>query len=398
MEARNRMADVVKLRCNILQDYMKMILPKDWRDKLYRKAEKYVENKTDLRLKYLAVYDRMREIGIEKYRVEDMDVTLMSMIALYCPDIVKVEKPVQDAVRRLTDERNDKDHSGENEEEEELYLLGLLWLYDLRFFVRTVDKYDMSISSGDRLAFKQKRLAKIDELKEIMDDERIELVRKNKQMDKDIEAILGSEDHVGKWIELIKYYHEQARIYKDYDIEKRFTIKASDAGVKEAHLLAATLFYSNDIAEYENRLYLAYCSLEGENDHHAPELVSDINRYLSERYERVLTERMKEIVDGMIEKGYPVSISDDSYVLFDGRFRCSPAPINVKKYMYFINEMVIKKGHKLSDNYMKEIEKYTKNGFPITRGDDGLYLWNGEAIQETLTKIDINGQIGYSFD
>ncbi len=398
MRVRNRMADVVKLRCNIFQNYMKMVLPEDWRQKLYRKAETHVENKTKYRIAYLAIYSKMREIGIERYRVEDMDVSAMSMISIYCPEIVKVELPVQDAIRRLTDERNDKDHSGENEDEEELYLLGLMWLYDLRFFVRTVNKYDMSISKTGGPEFVHKSLEKIDGLMEIMDDERIELVHKNKKMDKDIESILNSENRTQKWIQVQQYYHDQARVYNDSNIDKEFIIKASDAGVKEAHLNAAILLYNSDISEFEHRLYLAYCALEGEKDGDIFGLVSNINHYLSERYEHILTERMKEIVDGMIEKGYPVSISDDGYVLFDGRFWCSQKPINVKKYMYFINEMIIKKGHKLSDDYMKDIEKYTKNGFPITRGDDGLYLWNGKAIQETLTKIDINGRIGYSFD
>ena len=36
MDVRNRMADVVKLRCNACQDFLRMILKEGWQQELYK--------------------------------------------------------------------------------------------------------------------------------------------------------------------------------------------------------------------------------------------------------------------------------------------------------------------------------------------------------------------------
>lgn len=40
MDVRNRMADVIKLRCNVCQDFLKLIIDDNWQQFIYEKAEK----------------------------------------------------------------------------------------------------------------------------------------------------------------------------------------------------------------------------------------------------------------------------------------------------------------------------------------------------------------------
>ena len=42
MDVRNRMADVVKLRCNVCQDFIRMILKEGWQKELYKKAQEEI--------------------------------------------------------------------------------------------------------------------------------------------------------------------------------------------------------------------------------------------------------------------------------------------------------------------------------------------------------------------
>lgn len=46
MDVRNRMANVVKLRCNACQDFLKLVIQPNWQQNLYNKAEREVMNNT----------------------------------------------------------------------------------------------------------------------------------------------------------------------------------------------------------------------------------------------------------------------------------------------------------------------------------------------------------------
>ena len=94
MEIRNRIVDVAKLRSNICQDFLKMVATSNWQQRLYDKAKYEVENNNRFRDKYIAVYNKMRDLGINQFAIGDMDVSL----------IVEVLCGMKDAwgVRRLT--------------------------------------------------------------------------------------------------------------------------------------------------------------------------------------------------------------------------------------------------------------------------------------------------------
>lgn len=401
MDVRNRMADVVKLRCNVCQEFLKLVVVDDWKNKLYDRAEHQIENNLRYKDNYKPIYDRMRDIGKEQYSIDnDMDVTAISMVIQFCPDVTTACGGSKEAIKQLTLDRNVTFHSSENEPEDELYLRGILSLYNLRTFVRTVDKCETSIPDAVRQDFRIKSIKKIEDLKDILDDERIELVQINKQMNKNINLILTSDDSLKKWLEVLEYYRKQDALMdnRTHDLEKEFLFKASDLGVKEAHIYAAMLS-SRDQKEFEHRLFLAYNTAIADNNASiAFAIVREINYYLSKRYEHILTEQMQIIINGLIDKGFPVSISDDDYILWNDKFECSMKPVNVKKYICFINQMIIKKEKKLSDYQEREIKEYIDNGFPITQSNDGIYLWEGEDVQMEIKPVMIGGKEVYSFD
>ncbi len=343
MDIRNRMADVVKLRSNVCQEYLRMVIIDDWKEKLYKKAKKEVEENGNYIGSYIEVYGKMREMGMDSYSIEDMDVTVISMIVRFLGDIAPACRETKKAMANLKDDRNETQHSNENEKKEELYLRALVSLCDLRNFVRTVDRFERSISDEIRIGFRKRNIEKINSLMELLDEERIRLVEKRKNVERDINNIICSRSSLDEWIKTYELYKKQAKLYDDKDIENQFVIMASDAGIKQAHLLAAYYFYYlDDIDEYENRLYKVYNEIE-ESGSDAKEIVSNINCYLSQRYKHVLTNCMKRIVDGLIEKGFPVSMAEDGYVLWDNRFICvgGESIFSVKKFMFFVNEMIL---------------------------------------------------------
>ena len=171
MDVRNRMADVVKLRCNVCQDFIRMILKEGWQKELYKKAQEEITSNGRFKDKYIPTYEQMRnsENGIDDYSVDDMDVTLITELVEAnfrgkFPGIKSVEDVTRIALKELRDDRNRTNHSNENEEADELYLCGLLALCNLREFVRTVDKVEKGIDDEQRLAYRHMYIPKIEEL------------------------------------------------------------------------------------------------------------------------------------------------------------------------------------------------------------------------------------------
>lgn len=319
MEIRNRLADVSKLRCHICQDYMRLMLPLDWQQLVYEKAKSEVEFNTKYKARYIAVYEKMRDVGYANYRIEDMDITIISELLHGCKSFIKADPQVVKAIETIRDDRNSKDHSGENEDSEELYLEALLALCNLRSFVRTVDKYERSISDEDRLLYRQKYLTRINELKEILDEERIELVQKAKDMDHDIQKILQSKRPLETWITIETHYMDTCwKIHNDPDSYFEFVVKASDSGVIYAHDGAATYFAEKkDFQETERRLNMLYKAFSENSDY---------------------ADKMKSIID----------------------------TINV----CLLNGCVMRNG------FMELVKKIKNLGFSIKQAENGLYIWN----------------------
>lgn len=235
MDVRNRIADVIKLRCRVCQEFFSLILIPKWQDELYIKAKEEVfsNHKNN---KYLPVYEKMRDIGATKYSVSDMDITIMSEILYSCPQIANADKLTCRSMKDLVRDRNITDHSGENEDANELYLRSLLDLCRLAKFVRDVDKYETEIPDNARLDFRTKYINEINTLSDTLDDERIQLIQSQKSMDADIEKVLKSDNSSQTWLQVIELYMNRARLENNWDLFYEFNVRASAANIRFAYV------------------------------------------------------------------------------------------------------------------------------------------------------------------
>ena len=313
MEIRNRMADVVKLRCNACQAFLRMYLSNGWQQKLYDKAHDAVTNGRNYKDKYIAAYEKMRDKGIESYQIDEMDVTLVTELVTHNFDGTgAVQNATRKALEQLRDDRNITGHSNENEDPEELYLRGLLALCNLRNFVRTVDKYETCIEDEKRLSYRKKYAAEIEELKTLLDDERIRLVQWEKDTDKDIRMILESENPISVWLDIQQaYLNRYWKLEKDRKKFFDFIVKASDAGVIFAHSSAASYFIhiKKDYEEAERRIFMLYNSGIEFTIPEVHNLISNINSYIKQGNE--ITGGMQKIIDGLKEQGVNIEKTED---------------------------------------------------------------------------------------
>ena len=140
MDARNRRADVIKLRGNIVQDFLRMIIIPDWQKKLFSKTENEVNNDGKYKNACIAAYEIMLNKE-DTYSIDDMDVTFIwHIICSWQRDLLKMqlEWETKNCFKSIKNDRNITNHSGENESQEEIYLLCLLSLLRLREFVNSV--------------------------------------------------------------------------------------------------------------------------------------------------------------------------------------------------------------------------------------------------------------------
>lgn len=313
MIVRNRIADVIKLRCNACQDFIAMILKPGWQQELYNKAQYEITNNTNYKSKYNPAYEKMREIGINNYSEKNMDVTLIAeLFSFRFTGRNPVDKKTKDALMQLRNDRNTTDHSDENEEDEELYSRSLFALENLKNFIKAVDKYETSISDVKRLQYRQKYTSLIDTLKDKLDEERIELIQRKKQIEKDVKTILESNDPKKEWDNFYDYYcmqHSKGRqvpcfednIMTYYD----FVVLASDSGIVDAHILAADYYISiKNYSEAERRLRMSYDSTTNYDKGYIHSFLGTVNTIIIRN--NPITKGIIEMIDSFKTKGFNI--------------------------------------------------------------------------------------------
>ncbi len=195
MKIGNRMHDVIKLRSNIMQELLSLVIKPEWKKEFKSKLEFYNENNLNAQI-YAAPYDKIRVDGLDNYDIKDMDVTLIRAILIHNKDLLgyKISKELKNAIEDVKDDRNLTNHSSENETDNELYLRALVSLCDIRKLVRSVDK-DSNIPDSEELReFRQKNERLISELMNKIDYERFDLVSKYIRFEKDTDMLLKEKD------------------------------------------------------------------------------------------------------------------------------------------------------------------------------------------------------------
>lgn len=322
MKIRNRMPDVVKLRCNACQEFLKMVIKPNWQQRLYDVAKEAIEHNRYAD-NYRPAYEKMRDIGIENYSIDEMDVTFITQVVCFCSSIVSVQKQTKDALTKLRDDRNLTNHSNENEEDEELYLRGLLSLCNLRSFVKAVDKFEINIDDADRLNYRNKYIPQIEELMDILDEERIALIQRTKDITKDINRLLSCSDdetRLRMWCDISKLYMDREwKLDKNPERYNEFIVMASDAGIPEAHINAAIYFLNikKDYVEMERRLQMMFDSRDRLTAGNVHSIIESINWYVTTGNN--ITVGMNEMADRIIALGFPVEKQEDGTYLWKRR-------------------------------------------------------------------------------
>lgn len=211
-------------------------------------------------------------------------------------------------------------HSNENEEPEELYLQSLLALCNLKNFIKAVDKFETNIEDNVRIEYRRKYMKLIDDLKDILDEERILLIQKRKNILKDVQRILDCTDEkqrLSTWWKLERLYMDRYwKLENDRDRYIEFIISASDAGIREAHNGAVNYFFiiKKDYEEGERRLFMLYESYKSLPTYESKSIINTINGYLMKGNK--LTHGMEKLIKLVIEQGYSVEKNDEGYFLW----------------------------------------------------------------------------------
>ena len=318
MHIRNRISDIKKIRCNACQDYLKMVAVEDWKNQLYEKTQIAVKYSP---AKYKPAYKIMRTRGIENYEIDDMDVTFISEVIHKCSYIFPSKVETRKAIEQLTEDRNVNGHSDENEECEELYRYAFLSLTNLQRFIDTVDEWETDIPDESRLEYRQRYSAEIIEMQKSIDEERIDQVQRTKDMDKDIQRILSSDDRLKTWCDVIKIYMDRSFVI-DHNIElyQEFILRASNAGIIHAHGQAADYYLNTDknCDEAEKRMRLLMEDKDNLSAGDVHSIMSAISMYMIRG--NVLSDGLEDVVVTLINWGYPIEKdSTGVYVMLSKR-------------------------------------------------------------------------------
>lgn len=233
----NRLNDVDKLVTTIIQDYLSLILYDDWKTTLY----KYIKTgniDNSIRYKYANEYNKILEKGIDSYSIKDVDITFMYEI-IRSKDITlnpRLEDKLFKYLGIVVDDRNEYKHISYNEDEEELYLMGLLHLCHIRRFLKRFNTYENNVDIQCRANFFDKYIKEVNSLKDILDEERIKAVEFTKEIDYLIESYFASNDKLAAWLDIKEFYMKKpfANIEDKMKELDKFSIIAYDNGIVEA--------------------------------------------------------------------------------------------------------------------------------------------------------------------
>ena len=307
MNIRNRTADVIRLRCHMCQDFIRMIAVDNWQTILYTFMHSAVTGSH--KDNYIEQYKVMRKKGIENYSFDDMDVPFIVSILRFCPGIAvsPIAKSTSKELNSIKKDRHVTNHSSENEPEEELYLRALVSLRDLQDFLHTVDLEETAILDEKRSQFVQNYTKDIDALKLEIYNDCIELF----QVKKDVQLILASDNQSKTFLQMFESYNKKALLSDANKTQmSRFLIEASNAGIKSAHQHAAIC--CSDFDEATRRYEMMIDSTEKLSVSQAHQLIDFVNHmYIIERNP---TERVARLAKIVKNQGFDIAVTPGGVV------------------------------------------------------------------------------------
>lgn len=293
INARQRLSDVKKLRTNILQSFFKLICVDNWQEYVFDYIDKN-------RKAHSNSYNTIIIKG-NSYSIEDMDDTLLMEIFYGCGKC-RIKLNDKDLVKMMKDlkvDRNHYSHSNENENDEELYLTGLLDLCRLSMFLERLNAFETSIDDEKRNMLFKKYYPLVNNLKTTMDEERITNVQIEKSIKNDIDKILMSQDKDRT------YFHTQQGYFEMYFKSKRqphiyslFLLRATEAGLSSSPFEGIDYYFLiKDYKNYVKRLIEIADKLDVITYDYASEICYHINMIdfkYNDKNLRAFIERLKK--------------------------------------------------------------------------------------------------------
>ncbi len=319
MDALYYLERINKEKTLALQRFLDLALIDNWQSDLYEiLKEKYEKGK----LKGICknAYDDMCLNGIENYCTKRMDITFaLEVIKMKNKGggyLVPLNKNTFKSLQFLINDRNKKSHFSYNENQEEYYYQILLNISDIQQFIKNVHHNETRISESKRLEYTQKYGQQFKQLHDEVITELLDFLN-CKKIDESIEKIKSSKEPQKVFSAAMVYFSRQLPWEKGKELPgERFHIKASDAGIVEAHSFAALIdcdYHRFDKAiERMERIYIANNVL---HFHECQQIINIINLYKKSAGKEP-TERMKKMISIITKQGYMVYENDKgNYIL-----------------------------------------------------------------------------------
>lgn len=311
--------EIKALRSHLLQDYMELVLCDDWKKILYDHLEDIMDKNLSYKNSYVNTYIDMVNIGVNNYSIKDMEVAVINNLikfrAQWSPPIFKYNPSSEtaDEIRFLYVDRCIFAHKSDNEALEGLIHDCKRELYNEKTLINTIIANDRTIPKEERTAFTEKQKSIIEELNEKITD--IESKYKNQlEINGCIRSILESDNQSEEWLDYYRMYSLRSQKIQQYtDLYKIFVIKSSDAGIIEAHIAAADIYFTEkEYDEMLNRLLLYIRATKNVDTERANAIISMINE--SRCFQQETNRKEELILNIIIEQGYKIEQTENGYV------------------------------------------------------------------------------------
>lgn len=314
-----RKMDVEKVLSNVLQDFLRMVMPDGWLVSLYHLMESKSES-CSLHESCVETYEKMRATDEENFSVDMLDISFIKNILQFDKEYktYRCDVKTKTALSRIGESRNIYGHLTGNESDEQLYHDHLVDLGNALSFVGTVDRFEKTISSEDRESYLKRYTKIINELIDVIDKERLEHLQWKKESDTAIQNAINSNDE-NAWLNASMLNNQKLLLdlksngdIKEYTKRTAyFYTRSAEAGITDAMPRAVRYYIDNELEldRIEDYLFRAY---EGNNRNDAylnNEIIEDISAYKS-KFGSV-TNDLLALIEKMRKNDVPVEIAEN---------------------------------------------------------------------------------------
>lgn len=127
--------DINDLCLEVCQEYLKLIIPENWKNNLLEKFRNQSKESFEYKLIFKEAYKSLKEKGIENYSIDNMDITLINAI-MNAKEICPTTFEMRNTMFFITKDKNRyKSHNANDKTPNELFSRAMYVLNNLRILV-----------------------------------------------------------------------------------------------------------------------------------------------------------------------------------------------------------------------------------------------------------------------